>query len=179
MKTTIVATVLLSIFLIATAESQPPEKKPDSPKTRVALVSLQRIMNSGINYDKIRLLSLDKSTKEAMKKINKEIQELQAQIVDVNDETTLQEMGRRMNFLNQKSNLLRQRGMNGGGDYSRDVQGQLRKFVIDKYKGKYSLIIQQQEQGNIDRVIFKAPNAEIDDITDDVREDFQKYLDQI
>ena len=55
----------------------------------------------------------------------------------------------------------------------------LRKFVIDKYKDKYSLIIQQQDQGNVDRVIFKAPNAEIDDITDDVREEFQKYLDQI
>jgi hypothetical protein len=64
------------------------------------------------------------------------------------------------------------------GDYTRDVQGLLRKFVIDKYKSKYSLIIQQQDSGYTDRVIFKAPNAEIDDITDEAREEFQKHIDQ-
>lgn len=177
MRTTIVATALFSLLLIAPAESQTPGKNQDQPRTRVAVVNLMRLTNSGINYDKIRMLSLDKPTREAMKKVNKEIQELQAQIVDVNDETTLQEMSRRMNFLNQKNMLLRQRVMNGG-EYNRDIQGQLRKFIIEKYKSKYSLILQQHDQGNVDRVIFKAPTTEYDDITDDVREDFQKYLDQ-
>jgi hypothetical protein len=170
-----VATVLFSIFLAAPIESQPPAKKQVSSPARVALVNLQRITNSGINYEKMRLLSLDKATLKALKKINKEIQEVQAQIVDVNDETTLAEMGRRLNFLNQKNMLLRQRTMSG--DYTRDVQGLLRKFVIDKYKGKYALILQQQDGYN-DRVIFKAPNAEIDDITDEAREEFLKYIDQ-
>jgi hypothetical protein len=174
---TAVATALLSIFLATPTESQPPAKKPDSPAARVALVNLQRITNSGINYEKIRLLSLDKATLKALRKINKEIREVQTQIVDINDEATLQEMGRRLNFLNQKNVLLRQRPMSG--DYMRDVQGLLRKFVIDKYKSKYSLIIQQQDSGNPDRVIFKAPNAEIDDITDEAREEFQKHIDEI
>jgi hypothetical protein len=173
---TAVATVLFSIFLAAPIESQPPAKKQVSSPTRVALVNLQRITNSGINYEKIRLLSLDKATLKALKKINKEIQEVQTQIVDVNDETTLAEMGRRLNFLTQKNMLLRQRSMSG--DYTRDVQGQLRKFVIDKYKNKYSLILQQQDGYN-DRVIFKAPDAEIDDITDEARDEFQKHIDQI
>jgi hypothetical protein len=143
----------------------------------VALINMQRILNSGINYERIRVLSFDKATREALKKINKEIQEVQTQIVDVNDETTLAEMGRRLNFLNQKNMLLRQRAMNG--DYNRDVQTLIRKFVIEKYKDKYALIIQQQESGYGDRVMFKAANVEIDDITDEVREEFQKYADQI
>jgi hypothetical protein len=170
------ATILLSVFLAGDTENQQPAKKHSPPPMRVALVNVQRIVNSGINYEKIRLLSLDKATLRALKTINKEIQEVQAQIVDVNDETTLAEMGRRLNFLNQKSMLLRQRAMSG--DYGRDVQALIRKFAIDKYKDKYSLIIQQQDSGPGDRVIYKAPNTEIDDITDDVREEFQKYIDQ-
>ncbi len=173
---TVAATILLAVLLAPYAQSQPPAKTPPLPKTRVALVNLQRLINSGINYDKIRLLSLDKATLKALKKIKKEIEGLQTQIVDVNDETTLAEMSRRLNFLNQKSMLLRQRPMHG--NYTRDVQALVRKFVIDKYKGQYSLIIQQQDSGNADRVIYKAPNVEIEDITDEVREEFQKYLDQ-
>ena len=176
MRTT-VATILLSVFLAAPTDTQQPTKKQASPQMRVALVNVQRIANSGINYEKIRLLSLDKATTEALKKISKEVQELQTQIVDVNDETTLAEMGRRLNFLNQKSMMLKQRVMNG--DYNRNLQGLIRKFVIGKYKDKYSLIIQQQQEwGHAERVIFKAPNAEIEDITDEVSEEFQKYLDQ-
>jgi hypothetical protein len=169
--------VVLLVSLVAIAENPESAKKSESPKTRIALVNLQRIMNGGINYEKIRLLSLDKHTFDALKKINTEIQEVQTQIVDVNDEATLQEMSRRMNFLNQKSMLLRQRVMNG--DMNRDVQGLIRQFVIDKYKDKYAVIIQQQhDSGYAERVLFKAPNVEIEDITDDVRDEFQKYMDQ-
>lgn len=168
--------VVLLVSLVAIAENQETAKKPDSPKTRVALVNVQRIINNGINYEKIRLLSLDKHTLDALKKINKEIQEVQTQIVDVNDEATLQEMSRRINFLNQKNMLLRQRVMNS--DMGRDAQSLLRKFVIDTYKDKYAIIIQQQQDsGYAERVLFKAANVEIEDITDDVREDFQKYMD--
>jgi hypothetical protein len=179
MRTTILAGLLLAILLIASAESQTPTAKPETPTTKVAVVNLQRVMSSGIDYEKLRLLSLDKHTVEALKKISKEIQELQAQIVDINDEATLQEMQRRMNFLNQKNMLLRQqRGM--GGAYNNDMQALLRKFVIEKYKNKYSLIIQQQEQGNNgDRIIYKAPGTQVDDITDDVREEYMKFLDQV
>jgi hypothetical protein len=179
---TVLSTILLSLLLVAYAGSQEPSKakaaaeSPDQ-KTRVAIVNLQRITNSGINYEKIRLLSLDKPTLDALKKINAEIHEVQTQVVDADDDTKLAELSRRMNFLNQKSMLLRQRAMNM--DSNRDIQGMIRKFVIDTFKGKYALIIQQQQDsGYADRVVWKAANVEVDDITDDVREEFQKYMDQ-
>jgi hypothetical protein len=165
---TIITTVLLSILFIAHAESQ------ELPKVKIAVVNLQRISMSGINSDKIRLLSLDKATLRALNKINTEIQEVQTQIVDVNDEITLADLGRRLSFLQQKSMMLRQRTMNS--ESSRDIQGLIRRFVIDKFKDKYSLIIQQQDTGNADRVISKAGNVEVEDITDDVRDEFYKYL---
>lgn len=171
---TILAAALLSLFLVAHAESQ------ELPKVKVAVVNLQRIMNNGVNYEKVRLLSLDKASLEVLKKINTEIQEVQTQIVDVEDEVKLADLGRRLEFLNRKNMLLRQRVMNN--DPSRDIQGLLRKFVIEKFKDKYSVIIQQQDSGNpdrIDRTIWKANNVEVCDITDDVREEFQKYLDQL
>jgi hypothetical protein len=174
MKTALTA-VLLSVFLAVQAES------PEHSRTKVAVVSLQRIVNSGINYEKIRLLSLDKATLEALKKINKETQEVQTQIVDVDDEVKLADLGRRLEFLNRKSMLLRQRPM--GPDSSRDLQGMVRKFVIDKFKDKYALIIQQDvgfvdRSGNGDRVVWKSPDVAIDDITDEALEEFQKYVDQ-
>jgi hypothetical protein len=166
---TVFAAILLSLFLAARAESQ------EAPKLKVAVVNMQRVMNSGMNYDKIRLLSLDKATLAALKKINTEIQEVQTQIVDVNDEVKLMDLGKRLEFLNRKSMLLRQRTMSG--ESTRDMQSILRRFVIDKFKDKYALIIrQQQDSGYADKVLWKG-NAEITDITDDVQEEFQKYLD--
>ena len=168
----VLTTTLLSIFLVALAESQ------ELPKVKVAIVNLQRITNSSVNNEKIRLLSLDKATLETLKKINVEIQDVQKQIVDVNDEMTLAELGRRLDFLNRKSMLLRQRSMTST-DPIRDTQSLLRSFVIEKYKDKYSLIIQQQlDSGSADRIISKAGNIEIEDITDDVRDALQKYTDR-
>jgi hypothetical protein len=171
MKTVLTA-MLLSFFLAANAESQ------EAPKVKVAVVNIQRMMNNGMNYDKIRLLSLDKSTLEALKKINTEIQEVQTQIVDVNDEVKLMDLGKRLDFLNRKSVLLRQRAMNG--DTGRDMQATLRKFVVDRFKDKYALILQQQDTGNPerDRVLWKG-DTEVRDITDDAAEEFQKYVDEL
>jgi hypothetical protein len=172
MKTVLISMLLAIFFLAANAECQ------EAPKAKVAVVNIQRLMNSGVNYDKIRLLSLDKTTLEALKKINAEIQEVQTQIVDVNDEGKLGELGRRLAFLNQKSNLLRQRAMNG--DVGRDIQATLRKFVIERFKGKYDLILQQQEMGgpDRDRVLWKG-ETEVRDITEDAMDEFQKYLDEL
>jgi hypothetical protein len=166
----IFTTVLLSIGLAAHAASQ------DLPKLKVAIVNMQRIAMSGVNNEKIRLLSLDKATLEALRKINVEIQEVQAKIVDVNDEVELGDLGNRLQFLNRKSMLLKQRSMTT--DSMRDTQGLLRRFVIDKFKDKYSLIMQQQDPGIADRILSKAGNVEIEDITDDVRDAFLKYVDQ-
>lgn len=171
MKTLLTA-MLLSIFLVTNAKCQ------EEPKMKVAVVNIQRLMNSGMNYDKIRLLSLDKTTLEALKKINAEIQEVQTQIVDVNDEVKLMDLGKRLEFLNRKSMLLRQRAING--DVGRDIQATLRKFVVERFKGKYDLILQQQEMGgpDRDRVLWKG-ETEVRDITDDVMDEFQKYLDEL
>jgi len=62
MKTVLTA-ALLSLFLVANAEGQ------EVPKVKIAFVNLQRITQGRINYEKLRLLSLDKATLDALRKI--------------------------------------------------------------------------------------------------------------
>jgi hypothetical protein len=166
---TVLTAMILSALLIAQAESQEPRK------VKVAVVNLQRIIGGGINYEKAVLLLLDKTTLEALKKINIEILEVQAQIVDANDDAKLVEFGKRLDFLTRKANLLRQRAMTG--DTRQEYQSLLRKFVVDNFKGKYSLIL-QQDGGAVDRFLWKG-EAEVQDITDEVQDQFQKYVDEV
>ena len=169
----LLSVAMLSVALVGNALGQEPAK--EQPKVKIAIVNLNRINNGGINYEKIRFLGLDKATLEALKKINSEIQDLQKQVVDANDETTLQEISRRMQFLNQKSSLLKQRVFN---EPNRDIQSALRTFVVNTFKNKYPLILQQQDSGNIDRILWKG-DIEVVDITEEVQEKFREFLDQL
>ena len=173
---TVLAAVLVSVVLVAQIVLVAQAECQELPKLKVAVVNLNRISNSGINYDKIRLLSMDKPTLEALQKIGREIQDVQMQITDVEDELKLADLGRRLEFLNRKSSLLRQRVMNN--DTNRDVQSLIRGFVIDKFKDKYPLILQQQD-GNPDRTLWKGGDVEVNDITDEVQEKFREYVDEL
>lgn len=170
---TLLSVAMLSVALVGNALGQEPAK--EQPKVKIAIVNLNRITNSGINYDRIRYLGLDKQTLDAIKKIDVEIQELQKQVVDANDETTLQEISRKMQFLNQKNSLLRQRIFNEPG---RDIQAVLRTFIIEQFKDKYVLILYQQDSGMQDRVLWKG-DAEVVDISGEVQDKFREFLDQL
>ncbi len=179
MKTTFAA-VVLSLLLASQAVCQTanPLKAEASAKPKVAVLNIYRITNSGINYERLRLLSLDKPTIDALKKIETEIQDVQMQITDVEDEVKLGDLGRRLEFLSRKSSLLKQRAMNSNSG-GQDMQAAVRNFVIENFKDKYALILQQQDQGgNVDRILWKG-DVEVVDITDEAREKFMEYLDQL
>jgi len=179
---TVLHTILLVVLSaaslsMAAAEELAAKKSAEPAKVKVAVVNIQRIVNNGNFYDKLRVLSLGKSTLEALKKINAEIQEIQKQLVDADDQTTLNDLNQKLQFLIQKSNMLRQTAMNSNPNI--DMQAALRNFTISQFKDKYALILQQQDMGNnVERVLWKG-DIEIVDISDEVQEKFREYLDKV
>ncbi len=164
---TILTMTLASLLLAAGAECQ------EVAKIKVAVVRVDRLMNNEYGgYEKMRLLFADKDIVEGLKKINAEIKATQKEILGVEDELKLAEMGKRIEFLNRKSGLLRQRMYNDSG---RDMQKLVREFVINNYKDKYHLIA--QDPGVFDRFIYKD-NVEISDITEEATAKFRDYLDK-
>ncbi len=165
MKTLLTVAVLCSLAAANVAAQEPAGIK-------VAIVRLDRIISSGVNFEQLRLLQTDKESLEAIRKINEEIQLLQKEIINAENETRLSEVGRKIQFLNQKMNLLRQRFVN-----NQDYQAAVRDFVVENYKDKYSLIL-QMDQNNSNRVVWKN-NAEVVDITDDVSDKLRERIKQV
>jgi hypothetical protein len=164
---TILAVTVLFLLSAAQAESQ------EVAKIKVAVVRLDRLMNAESGgYERLRLLLADKDIIEGLKKINAEIKAMQKELLGVEDEIKLAEMGKRIEFLNRKSGLLRQRMYNDSG---RDMQKLVREFVVKNYKDQYHLIA--QDPGVFDRFIYKD-NAEISDITEEAVAKFKDYLDK-
>jgi transcriptional regulator of heat shock response len=168
MKTLLPAAVL-SVLMMSIVQGQ------ELPKAKVAVVRLNAISSSGNFYDKLRLLSCDKDTLAAIKKINTELKEVQKQVIDTDDEVKLADLGRRTQFLNQKLNILRQNTMSGNPNM--DLQALIRKFVVDNYKDKYHIIL-NQDSGIPDRFFIWKGNVQTDDITDEASEKFKEYLDK-
>jgi hypothetical protein len=148
----------------------------EAPPLKIAVIRINSLTNGGNLYDKFRMANCDKATLEAMKKINKELSDLQKQIIDTEDELKLGDLGRRMNFLNQKLNTLRQRSMSGNPNM--DIQEMVRKFVVERYKDKYSIIL-QQDSGDMERAILWKGNLQFDDITDDAAQKLREQLDSV
>jgi hypothetical protein len=167
MKTVLQAAVL-SIFLTTIATGQ------ELAKVKVAVVRINSIVGDGNLYERVRLLTCDKDTLAAIKKLNAELKTLHQQVIDADDDVKLADLGRRVQFLNQKLNILRQRNMSGNPNL--DLQTVVRKFVVDNYKDKYHMIM-QQEQGMSDRAFLWKGNVQTDDITDEAGQKFREYLD--
>jgi hypothetical protein len=165
---TILAAVLLSILGTATALSE------ESPKLKVATIRLDRFVNSGMNYEMNQLFSMDKETLKLYKKVQAEIQKAQKDLADIDDEIKLAEMGRKIEFLNRKLGMIQQQGMNHRRQ--RDIQSCFRDFVIEQYKDKYRLIL--QDTGLPERCLCKG-NAEFSDITDEAIGKFKDYLNRL
>jgi hypothetical protein len=168
MKTLLPIPVFL-VMLATMAQGQ------ELAKVKVATVRINAITGSGNFYDRVRLLSCDKDTLAAIKKINAELKDVQKQVIDTEDEVKLAELGRRTQFLNQKLNLLRQHAMNVRQNF--DLQAIIRKFVVDNYKDKYNFIL-NQDSGIPDRFFLWKGNVQTDDITDEVSEKFMDNLEQ-
>jgi hypothetical protein len=166
---TIFTTVLLSIALAAPANCEEPVK----PK--VAVVNLNAMMNVGNFHQRIALLSLDKDTLAAVKKIVVELKAVQQKLVDSQDQEDLNELQRKQQFLGHKLSVITQRSPNRGA--RRDIQAVLREFVIATYKDKYSLIMQSETVG-FDPIVWKG-GVEIVDVTEDAMAKLRERLDEI
>jgi len=163
---TFFASIALALLTVAPALGQ------ETTKVRVAVVRLDRVMNHEYGgYERLRMALADKEIAESLKKLGDEVKSLQKQLLDVEDEMKLNEMGKRIALLNRKSQMLRQRLYNNP---HWDMQKMVRQFVIDNYKDQYHLIA--MDHGALDRFLYK--NVEIDDITDAAAAKFRDYLDQ-
>ena len=166
MKTILTVAVLFVVAAANLAAQEP-------AKTKVAIVRLDRIVNSGVNFEQLRLLQTDKESLEAIRKINEEIGLLQKEIINAENETTLSQVGRKVQFLNQKMNLLRQRFMNN----QMDMHAAVRDFVVENYKGQYSLILQLDQ--NYSNQVVWIGNAEVVDITDEAADKLKNRMKQV
>ena len=166
---TMLPVALVSFLLATIAEGQ------ELAKAKVAVVRINAIVSGGNFYDRVRLLTCDKDTHAAIKKINAELKDVQKQVIDADDEVKLADLGKRTQLLNQKLSILRQHAT--GGNPNLDLQAMIRKFIVDNYKDKYHMIL-QQDSGMPDRFFIWKGNVQTDDITDEVGEKFREYLDK-
>jgi hypothetical protein len=174
---TLAALALLLGSSAASADDSAAKPAAEPAKVKVATINIQRIVNGGNFFDKIRILSLDKNTLEALKKINAEIQELSKQVIDADDAATLNDLQQKLQFLTQKRDMLQQRARNTNTNM--DIMSAVRKFAVSQFKDKYALILEEREMGmNYQRVLWKG-DVEVVDISDDVQEQFHEYLDKL
>ena len=161
--------ILLLAVIAVTCHGVDTEKpQAEKPQMEVAVVQINRL-TSDLDYEKIRMLNLDKDTIEAIKKINAEQARLKKDIIDVADESKLMDIQKQIEFNNRKLSLLRDR--NSGNNREVNVQKMATDFIIRKYSGRYSMIL--QDAGGIDgRVIYK--NVKIVDITEEASDAFKK-----
>jgi hypothetical protein len=175
MKRVVAVGVLSFLWVANVVLGQEASKvKPELPKAKIAVIRMDRIMNGGYDYERIRMLATDKATRDTLLKISNEVKAIQKQVMDTEDETKLNELSNGLGLLNRKSNMLRQHLINGGG--TRDIQSLVRDFILQNYKDKYNLIL--QDSGVLDRSLSKN-NVEVTDITDDVLQKLRESMDQL
>ncbi|MEK7413724.1 MAG: hypothetical protein AAB263_10470 [Planctomycetota bacterium] len=158
--------VLILAVLAVTCHGVDAEK----PQMEVAVVQINRL-TSDLDYEKIRMLNLDKDTIEAVKKINAEQARLKKEIIDVADETKLMDIQKQIEFNSRKLSILRDR--NSSNTREINVQKMATDFIVRKYSGRYSMIL--QDTNSMDgRIIYK--NLKIVDINEEASDAFKKEL---
>jgi hypothetical protein len=168
---TVLPLVLLCFCYATIAAAQEPAK------AKIAVVRVNVVMAGSSNlYEKMRqLYRCDKETREAIKKINTDLKALGKEVADTDDEAKVADLSRKAQFLQQKLSLLRQCGTNVNQNI--DMNAIIRDFIVNTFKGKYQLIL-QQDSGGSDRAFLWKGNADVDDITDEAGQKFREYLDQ-
>jgi hypothetical protein len=162
---------LLLAFIFLSCYSVEPEKprvaEPEKPRFEIAVVQISRVTND-IEYDKIRLLNLDKDTIDAIKKINLESASLKKEIIEVKDEIKLMEIQKQLDFNSKKLSILRDRNSSGR---EVNIQKIATDFIVKKFSGRYAMIL-QDTNGIEGRVMYK--NIKVVDITEEASELFKK-----
>jgi len=160
-------TALLALFCCLTCHAVEVEA-PAPPQMAVAIVQLNK-MTGDMDYDKVRLLNLDKDSLEAIKKINAEMAKLKKEIIEATDEVKLMDLQKQMEFNNKKLALLRDRNSNR----EVNVQKLAQDYVVRKFSRRYSMIL--QDASSLDnRAIYK--NVAITDITEEAAAGFRAEI---
>jgi len=167
---TVLPLVVLSFCFTTIAETQEPAK------AKIAVVRINAITGSGNFYEKMRpLYCSDKETRAAIKKINTDLKAVGKEVADADDEAKVADLSRKAQFLQQKLSLLRQCGAIDNQNF--DMNAIMRDFIVNTFKGKFQLILQQDSSGS-DRAFLWKGNANIEDITDEAGQKFREYLEQ-
>jgi hypothetical protein len=162
---TVLAAAALSIFWTTCAQCE------EAPAVTVAIIRMDRVMNTGNFYDRARLLFGNKDIIEAIRKNNDEIKSTYDEVIKTEDSVRLAELESRMQFLKRKVGILRQ----GIADGGRDIQGPFREFVVKTYGAKYPIIL--QDLNAFDRCLNRR--VEIVDLSDEAADKFRAYIDQL
>lgn len=149
------------------------EKNDKDVVVRIAVANMERI-TTDLDYEKVRLLSIDKETRDAMRQINQELKQARTELLALTDELKLMDYQKKMEFLNKKKSLIQERNYNR--DNSKDIRKLARDFIIEHYKDKYVLII--SEANTLERsALYKA--VVIEDITDEAGTKFRAYINEL
>lgn len=164
----LMACVLLLPRLHAVEKSEKP-----AATVRIAVAQLERITND-LDYEKLRLMGLDKETRDALRQINQEIKQVRTEVLSLTDELKLADYQKKLEFLARKKSIIYDR--TASRDTSRDVRKLARDFVIERYKDKYVLIVSEPQ--TLERsALYKA--VTIEDITDEAGVKFREYLNEM
>jgi hypothetical protein len=159
------AIAVLSILMATQVQGQ------ETPAVTVAVVRMDRAMNRGNFYEKVKLLFGSQTVVEAIRKTNADIKATYDEIVKTEDSKRLGELEQRLQFLKRKVQILRQ----GIAEDGRDRQVPFREFVAKTYGAKYPIIV--QDPGCLDQALVKR--VEVVDITDEAVEKFRAYVDRM
>lgn len=162
-------TLAIPALLAATAIAAEPAERPQAPPIEVATVSMDRL-TSDLDSERLRQLLMDKDTLDALRRINADLGRLKKELIEAADELKLVEIKKQIDFANQKISLLRDRS---GGNRELNARKLATDFVIRRYAGRFSLII--QDSMNLEgRVLYK--NLRMVDITDEAAEALRKDI---
>jgi hypothetical protein len=172
-RTYLIVLLAMTLFLFLPAvDAVEKLEKPKEP-VRIAVAQVERITGD-LDYEKVRLLGLDKETRDALRQINQEIKQVRTEVLTLTDELKLVDYQKKLEFLNRKKSIIYDRTTSR--DTSRDVRKLVRDFIIERYKDKYVLIL--NEPGTLERsAVYKA--VVIDDITDEAGVKFREYLNDL
>lgn len=159
--------IALALAAITAAAAEPAERQA-APPIEVATVSMERL-TADLDYDRLRLLQMDKDTLEAQRRIQADLARLKKELIEATDELKLAEIKKQMDFANQKLGILRDRT----GRQEVNQRKVATEFILRRYAPRYALIL--QDSMTIEgRVLYK--NLRLVDITEEAAEALRKDI---
>jgi hypothetical protein len=165
MKVIIMKYLILFCFAAVTCGAVEQEK----PSIEIAVVQVDRVTGD-FDYERLKMLSMDKDTLEATRKLNADQAKLKRDIIEATDEAKLMDLQKQLEFNAKKLSLLRDRN---GSNRDINIRKILSEFIVRTYSTRFALIL-QDTNGIEGRAIYK--NVKVTDITDEAAEAFKKDL---